>query len=677
MWLSKLEESISNLVNVLTEFEERYIGDLRESAKAHRHRAGIPAPRRGKTEVAIFSEEAFSRKVKQAKSAHDKILAKQKEVRSQRDAMLNASAVLESRAAVSQAETVYILTILMIMYLPVQTVVAVFSMEMIPKGTKQMHLFLITLFVVLAATSALGVNMGSIMWLIVKAIDWLGERVEKSMGSVGGAWTEKSRLIREINEADKLVNAREQRRPVTLWYSWYVSVYALMIFPAVEIRQAGGIVKLVKIIAQSKPEFPSKSASPGIRGDYVRITQDIKKKQAERELNWGWDIAAVPFRVAFLPLHLVILILDYLVLVVFGGLIIGYARKHCEPEQAAKQSWKARWLKKKTPETDKVQGSSTTGLALPDLEKKDPPFSKQEEQKHAIATTGNVQDEQEDPKPKHRTFLQWLQDRFIRPAGTLKRFSAHTRARPEGNLNDMISKNEQLMEVSDEEISKEDSELFEAFKETFVFAEEYARFPSGGDGNNNDDDEDDASDEDDANSDGDVTAVGKTWSNSGTGEMATPSASATLSHPLETIKPVQRVHTIPFMSQPSLVAQNMRPVRRVPVPVSSSLSPYSPLAATSPGASPVPYSPLAHSTPTTDDPPVYAQEGRSQSPTRYPGPHFVTQAGAASNKPQRPSPLSRVEDTYRRNSTPLMGVRRRTSDEKDLEKGVDADMVKR
>lgn len=87
------------LISEINDMEERGLPELRKFSNAHKARAGIVSVK-GIDELS--TEKAFRRKATRARDVRDRINAKINEVKDLRDALVNASGVLESRAAVSQ-----------------------------------------------------------------------------------------------------------------------------------------------------------------------------------------------------------------------------------------------------------------------------------------------------------------------------------------------------------------------------------------------------------------------------------------------------------------------------------------------------------------------------------------------------------------------------------------------
>lgn len=106
---------MKELVTVIEDFEKTSLPNLSRNALAHRVRANIKVKNQE-----LISEKVFQRKVDKAKRLRDRIQARYTEIKDfvrihliydtggyltddfQRDALVSASGVLESRAAVSQ-----------------------------------------------------------------------------------------------------------------------------------------------------------------------------------------------------------------------------------------------------------------------------------------------------------------------------------------------------------------------------------------------------------------------------------------------------------------------------------------------------------------------------------------------------------------------------------------------
>ncbi|KAI5803881.1 hypothetical protein EDC01DRAFT_645179 [Geopyxis carbonaria] len=307
-WLGKLQLNTNSLLAAIDDVENTLIPKLRAEAQEHRKRTG--QTRRGQE---LVSEANFRRKHEQAKKVYRRILEKQEEVKDLRDALVNASGVLQSRAAVSQAETVYILTILMIIYLPVTLVIGTFSMSVLPTSSQTLQVFGITMGIVVVVTTLLGINLGSIITIISKNVDKLRNTMHSSMANTGGSWGKRSNKLKISSEAERIVERdRELRIPVAWYYTWYSLVWLFIVFPATELISAGGLKHI--------------TARAGTKG-----------------ARWAWDVAAVPLRMMLLPLHAVLIVVDYVIFVIMGAALVGRNDRTSTDTEPVSKPWTTRF----------------------------------------------------------------------------------------------------------------------------------------------------------------------------------------------------------------------------------------------------------------------------------------------------------------------------------------------
>ncbi|KAF8248842.1 hypothetical protein K440DRAFT_239876 [Wilcoxina mikolae CBS 423.85] len=302
-WLGKMSKCMGPMIREIEEMEQNGLPFLRDSARKHKIRTGVSDPK-GKD---LVTEKSFHRKAARAREVRDRIEAKIEEVKDLRDALVNASGVLESRAAVSQADTVYTLTVLMLIYLPVTTVIGVFSMGILPHSSQTLKAFGISMCSVFFATCLLAFNLGSVLTLVSIKTQRVCRSLQQSMYNVGPSWKKRSHDLKDISEAELLI-AREKRIPVAWFYTWYALIWIFMCFPSQELREVGGIM-----------EFIRKTRAGGSEG------------QLMADGRWIWNGVMIPLRVLLLPLHAVTLFLDYILLVVFSESLVGRV-EHKEKE---------------------------------------------------------------------------------------------------------------------------------------------------------------------------------------------------------------------------------------------------------------------------------------------------------------------------------------------------------
>ncbi|KAI5837489.1 hypothetical protein DFP73DRAFT_315775 [Morchella snyderi] len=297
-WLKKMSDGINEFVTAIEEFEKISLPNLRRNAQAHRIRSRV---RMAKAELS--SEKVFERKVERAKKLRAKIEAKYSEIKDFRDALVSASGVLESRAAVSQAESMHTLTVLMIIFLPLTVVIALYSMPFMPETYQTLSAFGVTMGLVIMTTLILGLNLGSIILLFANKSQRFGTYLQSSMLVVGDSWAEKGKLLQDTDEAENLVR-RGKRVPAELWYTWYCVVWIFFLLPATELYKIGGLRCLMNT-------------------GYVKMTASSQSNPP----NYSeplWAIAIIPLRIALLPVHFLTIVADYFLLMIFSKTLLGW-----------------------------------------------------------------------------------------------------------------------------------------------------------------------------------------------------------------------------------------------------------------------------------------------------------------------------------------------------------------
>lgn len=171
-------------------------------------------------------------------------------------------------------------------------------MNVIPEGSQTLKAFWISLCGVFIATSLLGLNLGSVLAYASTRTEKLTNKLQVSMSNIGGSWKTRSHTLKVISEAEQLMT-RDHRVPASWFYTWYAILWTFFIFPAQELGSAGGIIHLVN------------KTSPG------------SKRGLSASGGWFWGAAVVPLRILLLPVHVVFLLLDYILLVIFSVSIVG------------------------------------------------------------------------------------------------------------------------------------------------------------------------------------------------------------------------------------------------------------------------------------------------------------------------------------------------------------------
>ncbi|KAI5848110.1 hypothetical protein BZA05DRAFT_120041 [Tricharina praecox] len=297
--LRRMQRSIYNLLIQVEDFEKTKLDVLKDAARDHRIRArsGVKNGRN------LISETAFRSKLQRVKQVNTRIEAKYNELKDLRDALVSTSGVMESRVAVSQAETVQVLTVLTLIYLPASLVIGLFGMEALPAASQNMKTFGIILGLVFIFTSFLGLGMGSVITLFSTGTRKLSYHMQKSMEKFPGAWSKRSSDLKEMNEAWRVLEReRGKQVPAVLYFVWFCCVRFFIVFPASELRQLGGLITLFQATAAS------------FHGG-----------------RWIWNLVLVPFRIAFLPFDLALVGAAYVLLVLFTGWIVGWTPNELRP----------------------------------------------------------------------------------------------------------------------------------------------------------------------------------------------------------------------------------------------------------------------------------------------------------------------------------------------------------
>lgn len=179
-------------------------------------------------------------------------------------------------------------------------------MEVLPVTYKTLNTFAITMGVVFMVTLILGLNLGSILMLCTKYAQRFGRYLQASMIHVGGSWAGKGEALKDTDEAENLVR-RGKKVPAELWYTWYCIMWVMFLLPANELYKAGGLRGLVSKVGCSKTNSGAKSnQSEGV-----------------------WAMAAIPLRVLLLPLHVITVLFDYFLLMIFSKTLLGW---DCDPQ---------------------------------------------------------------------------------------------------------------------------------------------------------------------------------------------------------------------------------------------------------------------------------------------------------------------------------------------------------
>jgi hypothetical protein len=202
----------------------------------------------------------------------------------------------------------------MIVYLPVTTVIGVFGMNVLPSTSQTLKAFGISMGLVFFVTCLLGFNLGSVLTFFRIKTQKVCYSLQQSMYNVGPAWKKRSHDLKDISEAELLI-AREKRIPVVWFYTWYALIWLFMCFPSQELRAVGGVMELVR-----------KTTTGGSEGGLLA------------DGRWIWNGVMVPLRVLLLPLHAVILCLDYIFLVIFSESIVGRGEDKEEDEDEDEDS---------------------------------------------------------------------------------------------------------------------------------------------------------------------------------------------------------------------------------------------------------------------------------------------------------------------------------------------------
>lgn len=179
-------------------------------------------------------------------------------------------------------------------------------MDVLPPSSKTLNTFGITMGLVFFGTLVFGLNLGSILILGTKQAQVFGKYLQASMihvgeSCVGDSWAKKGKVLKDTDEAENLVR-RGKKVPAELWYTWYCVMWLMFLLPANELYDVGGLRGLVSKVG------------------YVRLKSGAKPSKPEK----AWAITIIPLRVLLLPLHAVTISIDYVLLVVFSGALLGW-----------------------------------------------------------------------------------------------------------------------------------------------------------------------------------------------------------------------------------------------------------------------------------------------------------------------------------------------------------------
>jgi len=172
-------------------------------------------------------------------------------------------------------------------------------MDALPATSQNMKTFGIILGLVFIFTSFLGLGMGSVITLFSTGTRKLSYRMQKSMENFPGAWSKRSSDLKEMNEAWRVLEReRGKQVPAVLYFVWFCCVRFFIAFPVSELQQLGGLTTIFQT---------------GTGG------------------RWIWNLALVPFRIAFLPFDLALVGAAYILLVLFTGWIVGWTPNELRP----------------------------------------------------------------------------------------------------------------------------------------------------------------------------------------------------------------------------------------------------------------------------------------------------------------------------------------------------------
>ncbi|KAL7268451.1 hypothetical protein RUND412_008929, partial [Rhizina undulata] len=306
-WLRMMTERINGLLAVIHDFERVPLETLRKNARDHKYRYQSGEPEEKHTKP-LVSEKTFRLEKERTLRLKKRIETKYAEIRYYRDALVNTSGVLSSRAALSEAESMRVLTLVMIVFLPITTVISVFGMSILPESVRSPGFFGMITGLVFFTTTLLSLNLGSFSLVAIKCIKYVKKLLRTSMKQVGMGWGGRSKDLEDTVEIEKLQRNGDQGLR-GLWYIWYCITWLVVVFPGTELRRLGGAKDLV------------------------------------REKSVGLlTIAKIPLtfiRIVLLPMHMIIIAIDFLLLLIFPRTIFGYDRKQSKKDRAEEKKPKS------------------------------------------------------------------------------------------------------------------------------------------------------------------------------------------------------------------------------------------------------------------------------------------------------------------------------------------------
>ncbi|OCL14354.1 hypothetical protein AOQ84DRAFT_435718 [Glonium stellatum] len=291
-----------------------------------------------------------------------RIRKRQKEVKDLRTGLISASALFDSRTTVRQGENIRLLTYITILFFPLSFGTSIFGMQIMGNSSKASTAFAITLPAITLGTAILVFNLQNMLDTFNNISEqctmWLRQRMRHHRRK---GWKDRAIALHE-DEAVTRAPVRKAQRQSSGWvYAFFMLEYLFVSLPASEIIVALSFIGLLKegqvtvrfgarhrnspsvIIEHGSEMDNSESTIRRRRAEKIkeRIYQSLeeeKQKQQEEKDNERGPMIAVfiktrrrvlerikkvlkivfgVFRALFIPLWILLLVLEYIFLTTF------------------------------------------------------------------------------------------------------------------------------------------------------------------------------------------------------------------------------------------------------------------------------------------------------------------------------------------------------------------------